>query len=125
MPLSIRSFTALLPAAFAWVGLGACTTVTVSNASVTSTSHFGVVVLKIEPGQDLASVVVTQGIGLIFGLRSATLGVLAETTFLAPDGLACRAFLIVSGPQEAAELRHALEQQPQLSRMCVINREPT
>lgn len=103
--------------------VSACTTVTVRNAKVTETNHFGVVEVRIVPDREVMSVVVTRGLGLVLGAQSTTLGFLSESVFLAPDGSACRAFILISNGVEEVNLRHLLQQQPQLSQICVIKRE--
>jgi len=112
-----------LAVAVACLTAGACTSVTVRNAEVVRTSHFGVVVLRIVPGRDSATVITTRGVGLTVAARSTTLGVLTETVLLAPDGGACKAFILIYNDLEEAELRRLLQQQPQLSQICVITGE--
>jgi len=103
--------------------LGACTTVTIHNADVVTTSHLGIVALQVKPDRERASIVVTDGIGLTLGVRSATLGYLGETVFLAPDAGACRAFIFVNDRAQLEELRSFFERQPQLAQICVVRKE--
>lgn len=105
--------------------LAACTTVTVHNASVSRFQVPGLTVLQIHPDATDASVVVTQGFGLVFGGRSATLGYLDETVMLVPDAAVCRVFILVRTAEELAALRASLRDGPLSGPVCVLTQEKT
>jgi hypothetical protein len=122
MPVLLRfalaSFAALIS-----LHLSACTTVTIRNATVKESVHFGVLVLRIEFDRKQPSLVTTRSLGLTIGARSTTLGLLSESVIVSADSDICSALIIVSNNVDDRELRQLLSSQPQLQQICLVTEE--
>lgn len=100
--------------------LAGCSTVHVYGANVdTVKSTFLRVAVKPEPRN--ATVVLTRGIGIILGQRSATLGYLDETTVLIPPDAQCQTFIFVKDKSQVDSLRNSLRANPALHQLCVLS----
>ena len=75
-----------------------------------------------QPQATGASLVITNGLGLTLGTSSLTLGYLAETTVLASDLSACRAFIVVSDASQLQALSALLKENTQLHQICVAQK---
>lgn len=120
----MRYVSRLLFALFAFVGticaLVGCSTVHIHGANVdTVKSTFLRVAVKPEPRN--ATVVITRGIGIVLGQRSATLGYLDETTVLIPPDAQCQTFIFVKDKSQVDSLRKSLRANPALHQLCVLS----
>jgi hypothetical protein len=120
MRLLLLPFLSAASAALGLAGLGGCTTVHVHGATV-DTVHSTHLRLAIKPERGTATVVVTRGIGVVLGQRSATLGYLDETTVLIPPDAECQTFIFVKDDSQLDSLRTALKDNPALNQLCVLS----
>lgn len=118
----MRFFQLLLSALVATIGsagLGGCTTVHVHGATI-DTVHSTYLRLAIQPESRRATIVVTRGIGIVLGQRSATLGYLDETMVLIPPNAECQTFIFVKTDSQLDSLRTALKADPAFNKLCVL-----
>lgn len=99
--------------------LSGCTHVQVYGASVETESKFGIAFVKITPGPNVPSAVITEGVGLTVGSQSTTIGWGKEEVVAFPDAAACRVIILVE-KNSADRLAELLLKNPKLfSNVCV------
>lgn len=103
--------------------VGGCAIVHVDGAKeVRTTSHFGVVNVRIEPRDDDITLVSTQGAGVIFSGHSGALGWVQERDVVLPRAERCHIVLVEVTAQHAEEVVEVLRRSnADLSAVCVLS----
>jgi hypothetical protein len=100
-----------------------CTTVQVHNAEVRERVYPGWVRLEIRPAAQGATLVRSQGLGLVLGPRSLSLGWLDEVWWSSRDAQACRVLLVLRDAAQAKGLLASPPFKDGMQGLCVLQAE--
>lgn len=102
----------------------ACVTVHIHGTDARVAQGFGVVNITPQPANTEPVFITTQGVGMMVGSHTATLGYLKEDIITFPAANACHAVLIVENAQQFDNLRQLLASAPErFNHICMINKE--
>lgn len=98
-----------------------CAVVHVDGADIAiSHTYLGLMNVSVTPRQGQATLVATEGIGIVAGAHATSLGWVHETLVMTDDLSACRVYVVIEKNNDLEQLKSALVN---MNNVCIFTKE--